>query len=214
MRTCSLYRRAHERACSQYRRACHTHRRALMRACPTYSHTSEACLNSLPTRTHARLFRVQAHLPLSRPRMWAHPLPKNPLKIPYDPPYLPCPKNLKPITMQDVQTTNLNLAHRETDASCSRNHSISYGSSLELTVATGTNEVAMWALQLYIGFFSKLPLTIPGAHGVHFSNHLQPQNQRPATYIMAVPRPLFILSPQGPFFAHHGQVRTCIVTFI
>jgi hypothetical protein len=51
-------------------------------------------------------------LPLSRPRMWAHPLPKNPLKLPYDPPYLPCPKNWKPIAMQDVQTTNLNLARR------------------------------------------------------------------------------------------------------
>jgi hypothetical protein len=52
--------------------------------------------------------------------------------------------------MQDVQTTNLNLARRETDAWCSQNHSISSGSALELTVAAGTNEVAMWALQLYI----------------------------------------------------------------
>jgi hypothetical protein len=25
-------------------------------------------------------------------RMWAHTLPKNPSKPPYDPPYLPCPK--------------------------------------------------------------------------------------------------------------------------
>jgi hypothetical protein len=55
--------------------------------------------------------------------------------------------------MQDVQTTNLNLARRETYVSCSWNHSISSGSALELTVAAGTNEVAMWALQLYIGFF-------------------------------------------------------------
>ena len=62
--------------------------------------------------------------------------------------------------MQDVQTTNLNLARRETDASFSRNHSISSGSTLELTVAAGTNEVAMWALQLY-RVFAKLPLTIP-----------------------------------------------------
>jgi hypothetical protein len=62
--------------------------------------------------------------------------------------------------------------------------------------------------------FSKLPLTIPGAHDVHFSNRLQPRDQRPATYIMAVPGPLFILSPRGAFFSHHGQVRTRIVTFI
>jgi hypothetical protein len=47
--------------------------------------------------------------------------------------------------------------------------------------------------------FAKLPLTIPGAHGVHFSNRLQPRDQRPVTYIMAVPGPLFILSPRGPF---------------
>jgi hypothetical protein len=58
----------------------------------------------------------------------------------------------------------------------------------------------MWALQLYIGFFAQLPLTIPGAHGIHFSNRLQPRDQHPAAYIMAVPRPLFILGPRGPLF--------------
>jgi hypothetical protein len=48
--------------------------------------------------------------------------------------------------------------------------------------------------------FAKLPLTIPGAQGVHFSNHLQPWDQRPVTYITAVPGSLFILSPWGTFF--------------
>jgi hypothetical protein len=48
--------------------------------------------------------------------------------------------------------------------------------------------------------FAKLPLTIPGAQGVHFSNHLQPWDQHPATYITTVPRSLFILSPRGAFF--------------
>jgi hypothetical protein len=62
--------------------------------------------------------------------------------------------------------------------------------------------------------FAKLPLTIPGAHGVHFSNRLQPRDQHPATYIMAIPGPLFTLSPRGTFCSHHGQVRTRIVTFI
>ena len=61
--------------------------------------------------------------------------------------------------------------------------------------------------------FAKLPLTIPGAHGVHFTNRLQPRAQRPATYIMAVPGPLFILGPRGALFSRHGQVRTRIVTF-
>jgi hypothetical protein len=67
-----------------------------MRACPPHRRAPKARLKFLLTRTHARLFSVQARtharLPLSRPRMWAHPLPKNPLKLPYDPPYLPCPK--------------------------------------------------------------------------------------------------------------------------
>jgi hypothetical protein len=48
---------------------------------------------------------------------------------------------------------------------------------------------------------AKLPLTIPRAHGVHFSNRLQPRDQCPATYIMAVPGPLFILGPRGAFFS-------------
>jgi hypothetical protein len=48
--------------------------------------------------------------------------------------------------------------------------------------------------------FSKLPLTIPGAHGVHFSNRLQPRDQHPATYITTVPGSLFILSPRASFF--------------
>ena len=48
--------------------------------------------------------------------------------------------------------------------------------------------------------FSKLPLNIPGAQGVRFSNRLQPRDQHPATYIMAVPGPLFILSPRDAIF--------------
>jgi hypothetical protein len=69
----------------------------------------------------------------------------------------------------------------------------------------------MWAPQLYIGVFAKLPLTIPGAHDVHFSNRLQPRDQHPATYIMTIHGPLFILGPRGAHFfitrpgthAHH-----------
>jgi hypothetical protein len=62
--------------------------------------------------------------------------------------------------------------------------------------------------------FAKLPLTIPRAHGIHFSNRLQPRDQHPTTYIMTVPGPLFLLSPRGTFFSYHDQVRTRIVTFI
>jgi hypothetical protein len=71
-------------------------RRALMRACLPYRCTSKAHLNFFLTRTHAHVFSVQActhaPLPLSRPCMRAHPLPKTPLNLPYDPPYLPHPK--------------------------------------------------------------------------------------------------------------------------
>ena len=50
--------------------------------------------------------------------------------------------------------------------------------------------------------FSKLPLTIPRAQGVHFLNRLQPRDQHLATYIMTVPGPLFILSPRDAFSFH------------
>jgi hypothetical protein len=55
--------------------------------------------------------------------------------------------------MQDDQTTNLTLARRRSDTSYSWNHSISSELARKLTVATCTNEVAMWALPLYIGLF-------------------------------------------------------------
>jgi hypothetical protein len=52
--------------------------------------------------------------------------------------------------------------------------------------------------------FAKLPLTIPGAHGIHFSNRLQPRDQHSTAYIMAIPGPLFILGPRGALFSRHG----------
>jgi hypothetical protein len=77
--------------------------------------------------------------------------------------------------------------------------------SRPITIVASTNEVAMWALQLYIGLFSKIPLTIPGAQGVHFSIHLQPRDQHPIIYITIVPGPLFILSPWDAIF--HTLIR-------
>jgi hypothetical protein len=67
---------------------------------------------------------------------------------------------------------------------------------------------------IYRGFCPKLPLTITGAHDVHFSNRLQPRDQHAATYIMAIPVLVFIPGPPGTHFLHPGQVRTHIVTFI
>jgi hypothetical protein len=67
--------------------------------------------------------------------------------------------------------------------------------------------VALWALQLYIVHFSKLPDSIQGALGIHFSIRLQPWDQHPVIYTMIVPGPLFILSPRGTFFSYFAQVR-------
>jgi hypothetical protein len=83
-----------------------------------------------------------------------------------------------------------------------------------VTIAAGTNEVAMWALQLYIGLFSKLPLTIPGAHGVHFSIRLQPRDQHPVIYITSSPWASFHPEPPGHHFSYPGQVRMRIFTLI
>jgi hypothetical protein len=45
----------------------------------------------------------------------------------------------------------------------------------------------MWALQLYIVPFAKLPDPIPGASGVNFLIRLQPRDQHPILYIKTVP---------------------------
>jgi hypothetical protein len=72
----------------------------------------------------------------------------------------------------------------------------------------------MWALQLYIGLSAKLPNTIPGAPGVHFSIRLQPRDQHPVIYIKTVPGPFFILSPRGTIFSYPVQVRMLMFKII
>jgi hypothetical protein len=59
------------------------------------------------------------------------------------------------ITMQEDMTTNLALANPRSASSNSQNLQISSQTSRQLTIAAGTNEVAMWALQLYIVPFAK-----------------------------------------------------------
>ena len=53
---------------------------------------------------------------------------------------------------------------------------------------------------IYRGFYPKLPLTIPGAHDVHFSNRLQPRDQHAATDIRAIPVLVSIPGPPGTHF--------------
>jgi hypothetical protein len=67
-------------------------------------------------------------------------------------------------------------------------------------IAASTNEVVMWALQLYIGLFAKLPLTILGALGILLSICLQPRDQHLIIYITTVLGPLFIISPWDAIF--------------
>jgi hypothetical protein len=126
-----------------------------MRACLPHRRAPRARLKFLHTRLNARLLQCTgAHTCAPSTESPAHVGPSStqkPPKTPVRPPVPTLPKNWKPIAMQDVQTTNLKLARRESGTSCSRNHAISSESARKLTEAAGTNEVAMWALQLYIG---------------------------------------------------------------
>jgi hypothetical protein len=130
-----------------------------------------------------------------------------PTKTPVRPSVQTLPKNRNPNSMQDDTTTNLKLVGPESAASISRNLQNSSKLARPLNNTTGTNEVALWALQLYIVHFSKLPDSIQGAPGIHFSICLHPRDQHPVIYTMTVPGPLFILSPRGPFFSYSAQVR-------
>jgi hypothetical protein len=60
--------------------------------------------------------------------------------------------------------------------------------------------VALWGLQLYIVPLSKLPCSITGSLVVHFSIHLQPQDQDPIPYTITSPRSPSILGPRGHIF--------------
>ena len=83
-----------------------------------------------------------------------------------------------------------------------------------VTVVAGTNEVAMWVLQLYIGLF-------PNFHSP-FREPKVSVFQTVFSHEISVPSPTSQQSlgcfsswaPRVPFFSFHGQVRTHIVTFI
>jgi hypothetical protein len=126
--------------------------------------------------------------------------------------------------MQDDKTTNLKLNGPKLVASFSRISKSPLNVSHPITLTTGTNEVAMWALQLYIVLFAKFPDPILGASGVCFSIHLQPRDQYPFLYIKTIPGPFFILSPWGAIFsiplpgthAHvqNYQITTCMFDYL
>jgi hypothetical protein len=132
--------------------------------------------------------------------------------LPVRPSVQALPQNKNPTSMQEDTTTNLKLADPELASSISRNLQISSKIAYPLNKTTGTNEVALWALQLYIVHFSKLPDSILGAPGTRFSIRLQPWDQDPVTYIIPFPRPFSILIPRGTFFSYYAQV--CMLTLL
>jgi hypothetical protein len=153
-------------------------------------------------------------MPSTESPVYVGPYPtKNPFKPLYDPTVPTLPKNWKPISMQDDQTTNLKLAHRRSDTSCSQNHSISSEFSRPVTIAAGTNEVAMWALQLYIGL-------LPNFHSP-FRESMASIFQTVFSHGISIPPPTSRLSlghfpsraPRVPFF--HTMVRyTCALSHL
>ncbi len=70
--------------------------------------------------------------------------------------------------MQEDMTTNLTLIDPESTGSIYQNLQISPQTSRPSTTALGTDEVEMWALQLYIVPFAKLPYSILEAQSVRF----------------------------------------------
>jgi hypothetical protein len=71
--------------------------------------------------------------------------------------------------MQEDGTTNLTLMTPRLFDLISRNRQIFSKCSRQITIATGTNEVALWDNQPYIVPFSKLPHSVIGALSLHFS---------------------------------------------
>jgi hypothetical protein len=136
-----------------------------------------------------------------------------PTKPPVRPSVQALPKNRNPNSMQEDTTTNLKLVDPDSTASISQNLPISSTIARPLNKTAGTNEVALWALQLYIVHFSKLPDSFLGAPGVLFSIRLQPRDQDPVTYTIPFPRPLSILSPRGALFSSNAQVRMLTFTY-
>jgi hypothetical protein len=122
-----------------------------------YTHASQ---HGYPSFSRA-LVGPPLQKPLVRPSV--RPCPENK-------PYLLC-RRMRPLTWlsqildRSARTPVISKSPRKT--------------SRQLTMAAGTNEVALWAPQLYIVPFSKLPRSVTGAQSLCFLIHLQPWDQDP-----------------------------------
>jgi hypothetical protein len=86
-------------------------------------------------------------------------------------------------------------------------------------MTAGTNEVAMWALQLYITPFAKIPHAITGSQGLYLLIYSHQQDQDPATHTVTFPESPSIPGPWGCIFltSHlgtHVHVQNYQITFI
>jgi hypothetical protein len=102
--------------------------------------------------------------------------------------------------MQEDETTNLALANPGSVGSNSRNLQISSKSSRQLTMAAGTNEVALWAPQLYIVPFSKLPHSVTGAQSLCFSDPSSATGSGSHHLHSHIPRVTIHTRPRGSIF--------------
>jgi hypothetical protein len=227
MRLCHINRRALGHDCWSHSCAhmhdCQEHSRACMHNCDLHRRAPHAHLFSSLEHPHARLSKIQPHThaweSFDRPCTGGATLTKTPCTTPVQ----PCPKNKTLSPMQEDTTTNLKLTDPGTTASITQNLQISSQIARPLTKTTSTNEVALWALQLYIVLFANIPDSIPGAPNIHFSIRLQPRDQNPITYTIIFPRPLSILCPRGAFFSYphsgthahiHFLLNNCYMFFI
>jgi hypothetical protein len=125
------------------------------------------------------------------------------------------PKKEILITMQEDMTTNLALPDIESAGSISQNLQISSETSLPLTRTTGTNEVALWALQLYIvplpNFQDQLQEILSSVFQSIFSHGIRIP---PPTQSHSLGHHPSLASEDDFFLSHPAQVHVIIFTIL
>jgi hypothetical protein len=202
---CSLHSCTHMHNCQEHNHAC-------MHSCALNRRASNAHLFSPFRAPPCMISQLQlcthAHESFDRPRTGGATLTKSPCTTIRT----TLPKKEILITMQEDMTTNLALTDPESAGSISQNLQISSETSHPLTKTTGTNEVALWALQLYIvplpNFQDQLQELRSSifrsifSHGIRIPPPTQshPPGHHPSS------------APEDAFFSHPAQVRLLIFT--
>jgi hypothetical protein len=162
----------------------------------TGTHPMHACFPHLGTPMHGS--PNYSHTLMHVKHMISHTLGGPPSQNPLVQPSIQAlPKKYPLATVQEDTTTNLKLIDPKFAGLISWNLQISPQISHPFTLAVGTNEVAMWALQLYIIPFPKLPGSFSRAPNIGFPICLQLWDQDLATYTVTLPGPPSIPGPRG-----------------